>query len=291
MRRIKLAFIMSCAVVVATPCRRGRDRGRFARSTRSPSIRTARPSPASSGSICRAGDSALLRARLSARRSIRPRCASKARAARASSSARSTRGRRAPSVRRSRRSSRTAHRSAARRARGARRQDRRGDGAQKKFAERFAESVAGRPRREGRGAPALRMARRIRGDRRGDRGRRQRRSARPSSSSATSIASLRGSRPSATPTRRARWRSASTSRRTCAGAATFRVTYTVRGARWAPLYDARLDTGGEDRKPSLELVRRAEIVQTDRRGLDRRRARGLDRAHRQGRQRAGAARR
>jgi uncharacterized protein (TIGR02231 family) len=43
--------------------------------------------------------------------------------------------------------------------------------------------------------------------------------------------------------------------------ATFRVTYTVRGARWAPLYDARLDTGGRDRKPALELTRRAEIVQ------------------------------
>jgi uncharacterized protein (TIGR02231 family) len=42
---------------------------------------------------------------------------------------------------------------------------------------------------------------------------------------------------------------------------TFRVSYTVRGARWAPLYDARLDTGTRARKPSLELVRRAEIVQ------------------------------
>jgi uncharacterized protein (TIGR02231 family) len=41
-----------------------------------------------------------------------------------------------------------------------------------------------------------------------------------------------------------------------------RVTYAVRGARWTPVYDARLDTGGKDRKPSLELVRRAEIVQT-----------------------------
>ena len=28
------------------------------------------------------------------------------------------------------------------------------------------------------------------------------------------------------------------------------------------LYDARLDTGAKDRKPALELVRRAEIVQT-----------------------------
>jgi uncharacterized protein (TIGR02231 family) len=43
--------------------------------------------------------------------------------------------------------------------------------------------------------------------------------------------------------------------------ATLRVTYTVRNARWTPLYDARLDTGAKDRKPSLELVRRAEITQ------------------------------
>ena len=44
--------------------------------------------------------------------------------------------------------------------------------------------------------------------------------------------------------------------------ALLRVTYAVRGARWTPVYDARLDTGGKDKKPSLELVRRAEIVQT-----------------------------
>ena len=43
--------------------------------------------------------------------------------------------------------------------------------------------------------------------------------------------------------------------------ATLRVTYTVRNARWAPIYDARLDTGARDRKPALELVRRAEITQ------------------------------
>jgi uncharacterized protein (TIGR02231 family) len=43
--------------------------------------------------------------------------------------------------------------------------------------------------------------------------------------------------------------------------ATLRVSYAVRGARWSPLYDARLDSGARDRKPSLELVRRAEIVQ------------------------------
>ena len=44
--------------------------------------------------------------------------------------------------------------------------------------------------------------------------------------------------------------------------ATLRVTYLVRKARWTPLYDARLDTGTRDRKPALELVRRAEITQT-----------------------------
>lgn len=44
--------------------------------------------------------------------------------------------------------------------------------------------------------------------------------------------------------------------------AKLRVTYNVRNARWTPLYDARLDTGARDRKPALELVRRAEITQT-----------------------------
>ncbi len=43
--------------------------------------------------------------------------------------------------------------------------------------------------------------------------------------------------------------------------ATLTVTYRVSGAHWRPLYDARLDTGGPDKKASLELVRRAEIVQ------------------------------
>ena len=45
------------------------------------------------------------------------------------------------------------------------------------------------------------------------------------------------------------------------GPAVFRVSYTVRGARWAPLYDARLDSGTRERKPALELVRLAEILQ------------------------------
>jgi uncharacterized protein (TIGR02231 family) len=46
-----------------------------------------------------------------------------------------------------------------------------------------------------------------------------------------------------------------------AGRSAFRVSYTVRGARWSPLYDARLDSGGKERKPALELIRRAEIMQ------------------------------
>ncbi|BAT61643.1 hypothetical protein GJW-30_1_04203 [Variibacter gotjawalensis] len=46
-----------------------------------------------------------------------------------------------------------------------------------------------------------------------------------------------------------------------AGEATFRITYTMRSARWMPLYDARLDSGNKDRKPAIEIVRRAEIVQ------------------------------
>ncbi len=44
--------------------------------------------------------------------------------------------------------------------------------------------------------------------------------------------------------------------------ATLRITYNVRNARWLPLYDARLDTGAKDRKPQLELVRRAEVTQS-----------------------------
>jgi uncharacterized protein (TIGR02231 family) len=44
--------------------------------------------------------------------------------------------------------------------------------------------------------------------------------------------------------------------------ATLRVTYAVHNARWLPTYDARLDTGARDRKPALELVRRAEVTQS-----------------------------
>ncbi|KJC57757.1 signal peptide protein [Bradyrhizobium sp. LTSPM299] len=49
---------------------------------------------------------------------------------------------------------------------------------------------------------------------------------------------------------------------TAATKATLRVTYSVSGARWTPLYDARLDSGAKDRKPAIELVRRAEIAQS-----------------------------
>jgi uncharacterized protein (TIGR02231 family) len=43
--------------------------------------------------------------------------------------------------------------------------------------------------------------------------------------------------------------------------ATLRVSYSVRGARWLPMYDVRLDSGAGGRKPALDLVRRAEILQ------------------------------
>jgi uncharacterized protein (TIGR02231 family) len=43
--------------------------------------------------------------------------------------------------------------------------------------------------------------------------------------------------------------------------ASLTVVYRVSQAAWTPRYDAKLDTGAKDRKPSLELVRRAEIVQ------------------------------
>jgi uncharacterized protein (TIGR02231 family) len=43
--------------------------------------------------------------------------------------------------------------------------------------------------------------------------------------------------------------------------ASLTVVYRVSQAAWTPRYDAKLDTGAKDRKPSLELVRRADIVQ------------------------------
>ena len=64
------------------------------------------------------------------------------------------------------------------------------------------------------------------------------------------------------------------------------MTYAVRNARWAPLYDARLDTGAKDRKPALELVRRAEITQTTGEDWSNVALGGLDRADRARRQRA-----
>jgi len=66
--------------------------------------------------------------------------------------------------------------------------------------------------------------------------------------------------------------------------ATLHVTYSVPNARWTPIYDARLDTGAKDRKPALELVRRAEI----RRGLVGCCAERFDGAHRARRQSARA---
>ena len=40
-----------------------------------------------------------------------------------------------------------------------------------------------------------------------------------------------------------------------------RIAYRVGGASWKPSYDLRLDTGGRDRKPTLEFVRRAQVMQ------------------------------
>lgn len=39
------------------------------------------------------------------------------------------------------------------------------------------------------------------------------------------------------------------------------LTYLVSGASWRPAYDARLDTGGKDGKPQIELTRRAAVTQ------------------------------
>jgi uncharacterized protein (TIGR02231 family) len=40
------------------------------------------------------------------------------------------------------------------------------------------------------------------------------------------------------------------------------VSYLVAGASWRPVYDARLETGGKDGKPRLEILRRASVSQT-----------------------------
>ena len=47
-----------------------------------------------------------------------------------------------------------------------------------------------------------------------------------------------------------------------AGKARFVVHYQIRGASWAPLYDARLQTADGDKTAKLDLVRRAVIRQT-----------------------------
>lgn len=42
---------------------------------------------------------------------------------------------------------------------------------------------------------------------------------------------------------------------------TIEISYRTGGANWQPVYDVRLDTGARDRKPSLEIVRRAVVSQ------------------------------
>src|SRR5262249_48532290 len=53
--------------------------------------------------------------------------------------------------------------------------------------------------------------------------------------------------------------------------ATLLVSYTVRGARWSPIYDARLDTGGRGGKPPPHIVLRAGNRHTTGRGRGARR--------------------
>jgi uncharacterized protein (TIGR02231 family) len=48
---------------------------------------------------------------------------------------------------------------------------------------------------------------------------------------------------------------------TAATKGSFTISYRVSGASWRPAYDAWLDTGGAGRKPGLDLVRRAQVVQ------------------------------
>lgn len=43
---------------------------------------------------------------------------------------------------------------------------------------------------------------------------------------------------------------------------TLQVSYRMADATWVPFYDARLNTGAKDKKPALEIVKRAEVVQS-----------------------------
>ena len=133
--------------------------------------------------------------------------------------------------------------------------------ARKRFAERFASRNAVRSRREGRGASDRGLASRVRRGRGGNPLRQQRdpRAQAEAARARRGIGAASSTRCKANPPRKMEVRidlAADAGSR-----ATFRVSYTVRGARWAPLYDARLDTGTRERKPALELIRRAEIVQ------------------------------
>ena len=76
------------------------------------------------------------------------------------------------------------------------------------------------------------------------------------------ITALERARPSAPPTGQPRRDVAIALESQGEAEATLRVTYRVAAARWAPVYDVRLDTGGSDRRPGLELVRRAQVSQS-----------------------------
>ena len=75
------------------------------------------------------------------------------------------------------------------------------------------------------------------------------------------IAAAEAARPAAPPNGQPRRDVAIAIEASAAAEAALRVTYRVAGARWTPVYDLRLETGGKDRKPALELSRRAQVSQ------------------------------
>ena len=149
-------------------------------------------------------------------------------------------------------------------------------------------SLAGRNWRQGRGASDRRMARGLCRGRRGSRRRRYRdprrrtQAARHRPRNRAARAGPRAAKPPSKLEVRIDLAAAAATK------ATLRVTYAVRNARWTPLYDARLDTGAKDRKPALELVRRAEITQNTGEDWSNVALARFHRAHRARRQRAGS---
>ena len=158
--------------------------------------------------------------------------------------------------------------------------------ARRKFAERFAEASPAGIGEKGEARPIAEWRAAFAAVAEESRGRGYRDPRRRAQAARASTARSRGWKPTATAKPPSKLEVRIDLAAAAATKATLRVTYAVRQARWAPLYDARLDTGAKDRKPALELVRRAEITQIDRRRLVECGARRLHRAHCARRQRA-----